>query len=165
MLFRSWEILGELAAALGQPLGYDTLEQIGSTIRSVLARESAAPRGPQLQRVEPVAAPAPSPDFPLRLITGSLMFDRGTIQSHCQVLPTLCPDPYVELHPAEAARRGLADGQMVTVTSPHGAIPRRVRVSDDTPEGAAFVPSGYNSSPVARLLADDGGATCVRLDA
>ncbi|MBI3911554.1 MAG: molybdopterin-dependent oxidoreductase, partial [Armatimonadetes bacterium] len=163
-----WEILSDLATALGRPLGYTSVEQVAREIRRALTSGGSPDRirtGPRLQRVDAAAVPTPPKEFPLRLITSTLMFDRGSVQRECQVLPTLCPDPYVELHPEEAARLGVAEGQPVKVASPHGETTRQVRISEDTPMGAAFVPAGYNASPVARLLAEDGGFVGVRISA
>lgn len=45
----------------------------------------------------------------------------------------------IELHPRELARRGLADGELVRVSSRHGALVLRVAASDALRPGMAFV--------------------------
>jgi anaerobic selenocysteine-containing dehydrogenase len=87
------------------------------------------------------------------------MFDRSTIQRESVVLPGLAPDPFAELHPAEAARLSLGDGAKAVVETAQGRVELTVRVSEDTPEGAVFVPSGYVDPPVAGLWPT--GATVV----
>lgn len=144
-----WAILSLLAEDLGQPLGYDSEADVVKAMRRTLdaATGNAAP-------ASAIVAPAPvalTTERPLRLFTGKLMFDRSTIQRESVVLPTLAPEAFVELHPAEAGRLSLADGDLAVVETALGRVELPVRVSDDTPEGAAFVPSGYVDPPVAGL--------------
>jgi predicted molibdopterin-dependent oxidoreductase YjgC len=166
-----WAILNAIAAKLGQSMGYGTVDTIVADIRKALheaplsrgSREwtltgieyepapSSKLQAPGDENVEPGAG---SLELTLRLITGRLMFDRSTVQVQSTVLPTLAPDPFVELNPADAKRLSLEAGSMVTVRSPHGSLDLRLRVSDDTPAGAAFIPRGYNQAPVNRLLSD-----------
>jgi formate dehydrogenase major subunit len=81
------------------------------------------------------------------------------------VLPTLAPDPFVELNPSDAERLGLKEGAPVLVQSPHGRLELTLRVSDDTSAGCAFVPRGYNKAPVNRLLSETDEAVQVRIEA
>ena len=65
-------------------------------------------------------------NLPLRLYTGRLMFDRGTVQRESAVLPGLAPDPFAEIHPEDAGPLGIANGEQVLVTTAIGlfvAIP------------------------------------------
>jgi anaerobic selenocysteine-containing dehydrogenase len=72
------------------------------------------------------------------------------------VLPTLAPDPFLEIHPEDARAHGIAGGDVVIVESPRGRLDLEAKVTAGTPAGAVFVPSGYNEAPVNTLLA---GAT------
>ncbi|MFX0577120.1 molybdopterin-dependent oxidoreductase [Nocardia nepalensis] len=47
------------------------------------------------------------------------------------------------MHPADAAERGLSDGEPVTVTSPMGSIVVTLEVSDDIRTGAIAIPHGW----------------------
>ena len=100
----------------------------------------------------------------LQLVTGRLMFDRSTVQIQSTVLPTLAPDPFVELNPADAAALGLQEGSKVAVQSAHGRLDLALRVSENTPEGSAFVPRGYNEAPVNRLQSDRDENVRVRVE-
>jgi anaerobic selenocysteine-containing dehydrogenase len=55
--------------------------------------------------------------------------------------------PFVEINPADAAARGIADGDTVTVESERGWCELRAAVTDDVPLGVAVAPKG----PWARL--------------
>jgi assimilatory nitrate reductase catalytic subunit len=53
-------------------------------------------------------------------------------------------EPVAELHPADAAVAQLADGALVSISSPWGEMVARVRVSDDQRRGSVFVPMHWN---------------------
>jgi formate dehydrogenase alpha subunit len=150
-----WEILADLAAAMGQSLGYDAPDSVIADIRKALAVS------PQVQGAAPLGltaaeTPAPLPSdaqFPLRLYTGRIMFDRGTMAGFSTVLPTLAPEPFVEIHPEDARAHGIAAGDVLVVESSRGQLELEARVTAGTPTGSVFVPSGYNEAPVNTLLA------------
>jgi anaerobic selenocysteine-containing dehydrogenase len=52
------------------------------------------------------------------------------------------PEPTVALHPADAAARGLVDGQAVSLVNELGSVGVRLAVSADTRPGVAVVPKG-----------------------
>ncbi len=56
--------------------------------------------------------------------------------------------PFVEINPADAAARGIADGMRVLVASARGDCELRAVVTDDAPPGVAVAPKG----PWARLM-------------
>jgi anaerobic selenocysteine-containing dehydrogenase len=55
--------------------------------------------------------------------------------------------PFVEINPADAAERGIVDGDIVTVESERGWCELRAVVTDDVPPGVVVAPKG----PWARL--------------
>jgi anaerobic selenocysteine-containing dehydrogenase len=52
-------------------------------------------------------------------------------------------EPALLVHPADAARHGLADGGRARVSNDHGAVEVAVEVSDDVVEGAVCYPHGW----------------------
>ena len=76
----------------------------------------------------------------------------------------------LEMHPADAARRGLADGQRVRVWNAHGEVITRLRLNGDLAEGVVCLPKGLwarhteNGRTANALapptLADLGGNAC-----
>ena len=156
-----WDILNEVARAMGQSLGYSSVDSVVKAIRGAVTSVNGT--GTALPAIQPAPAAVAADGFPLRMLAGALMFDRSTIQRESTVLPTLAPDPYLEINPADATTLGLSDGDMVTVASPHGSITRQTKVSDATPAGAVFVPEGYNESPVGQLLSEAYERVSVRV--
>ena len=149
-----WAVLNMLSDEMKQPLGYSKVDSVSRAFRNALAAAPQPSGAPGLQRVETPQAPATDASFPMRLFTGGMLFDRSTIQRESTVLPGLCADPFVEINPADAERLGGVDGQRVAVQTPHGSLNLNLRVSEDTPAGSAFVPSGYNEAPVTVLFGE-----------
>ena len=89
---------------------------------------------------EPVDAP--SPDHPLVLTTGRLAHQWHTMTRTGKSKDLLAaePEPFIELHAADAKRFGVADGENVLVRSRRGRATLRARVSDSVAEGVAFAP-------------------------
>ncbi len=88
---------------------------------------------------DPSPPPAAPPDRPLALLVGRSIYDAGQMLSRSPDLREVTPKPFVELHPHEAAARGLAEGDEVSVASHRASVRTRVRISDATPPGAAFM--------------------------
>lgn len=84
------------------------------------------------------ATQAPS-GYPLILLAARALYDGGVMATHSPELRNVTPAPFVELNPAEASTRGLSGGEEVTVTAIRGSMRLQLRVSADTPKGAAFV--------------------------
>jgi predicted molibdopterin-dependent oxidoreductase YjgC len=153
-----WKILTMLAEDLGSSLGYSTAEAVGKDVRAAYSGAAAAP-APAMAKAEAPAAAKTGGDLPLALFTGKLMFDRSTIQGRSTVLPGLAPDPFVELHEVDAKRVGISSGDRVEVATAQGALKTTAKVSASVAPGSAFVPLGYNATPVSALLTE--GATAV----
>src|SRR5277367_2087989 len=85
---------------------------------------------------------------PLRLNTGRIrdqwhtMTRTGTSARLGQHLP----EPYVEVHPDDAARHGLADGSFARVTTDHGQCTLKVVVSPRQQRGMLFAPIHWSEA-------------------
>jgi anaerobic selenocysteine-containing dehydrogenase len=88
---------------------------------------------------DPLEAEA-GPRFPLRLLTAPGYFQAHTAYAGAAVLRRREGPPECVLHPEDAAARGLEDGQAVELYNDHGSVRFRLRVSDETARGVAFVP-------------------------
>jgi anaerobic selenocysteine-containing dehydrogenase len=94
-------------------------------------------------RVKAPGQPGQAPPGALLLLASRAIYDNGAMMSRALDLGVVTPAPFVELHPDEAAARGLVAGSEVTVTSARESVGASVRVplriSTDTPPGAAAV--------------------------
>jgi anaerobic selenocysteine-containing dehydrogenase len=88
----------------------------------------------------------PSAERPLLLTTGRTLyhFHTRTKTGRVSQLTAAAPDAWVELHPEDAERLGIAEGDVVRIASARGAVETRARVSGIRP-GHVFVPFHYGS--------------------
>ncbi|ASP36498.1 nitrate reductase [Labrenzia sp. VG12] len=63
-------------------------------------------------------------------------------------------EPYVELHPEDARRAGIAAADLVDVTSPHGSALVRAQISERAQPGSVFVPIHWTDQVSSRARID-----------
>ena len=96
---------------------------------------------------EPVEGPLGSPElaqhYPLVFNSGSRVVTDFRSQFHSvEGLSRIAPEPVVWLNSADAALRGIADGDLVEVVSPRGSVPVRAYVTEDIVVGNVDVSQG-----------------------
>lgn len=95
--------------------------------------------------------------FPLTLNTGRVR-DQWHTMTRTGRSPRLgqhVAEPFAEIHPEDAAARGIAAADLVEVTSPSGRALVRALVTDRVPAGSVFVPMHWSAE----------FAACARVDA
>lgn len=104
---------------------------------------AVTPRGP---------ANAVSDQWPLALNTGRIRDHWHTMTRTAKSarLSAHIPEPFVEIHPTDANRYGVADGALATVSTVRGEAHVRVIVTDGQREGTLFVPMHWNDQFAAR---------------
>jgi anaerobic selenocysteine-containing dehydrogenase len=85
---------------------------------------------------EPTGAAA----YPLRLLTTPGYFQSHTAFSGVAFLRNREGAPCAVLHPADAASRGLSDGQVVHLRNDRGHVSLRLLVRDEVRPGVVLVP-------------------------
>ena len=101
---------------------------------------------PKIENLEQKLSPA----FPLALNTGRIR-DQWHTMTRTGKTARLCHhinQPYLEIHPADATPRGIAEGDLVEVASHYGQAVLRAAVGVHQRPGSAFMPmhwSGQNS--------------------
>ena len=97
--------------------------------------------------------------WPLRLLTAPGYYQSHTAFSGNPFLRRRQGPPVAILHPDEAARRGLADGDDIELFNDRGTLGVTLRVSDEVPVGVALVPgqrpSGEARHGTVNLLCSD----------
>ncbi|HWE56118.1 MAG TPA: nitrate reductase [Acidimicrobiales bacterium] len=86
----------------------------------------------------------PTDDYPFRLTTGRTVyhFHTRTKTGRAPELAAAAPDMWVELCPQDAEAHGIAEGDLVKVSSPRGAIHAPARLTGSRP-GVVFAPFHY----------------------
>jgi molybdopterin-containing oxidoreductase family molybdopterin binding subunit len=114
--------------------------------RIELYKEELVEHGAELPYYhEPVEASPANPlyeRFPLTLL---FSHSRHRIHSTFANLPKfkqIEPEPIVEIHTGDAARRGITDGQRVRVYNQRGTVCLKARLSADLKPGVTVIPEG-----------------------
>lgn len=87
----------------------------------------------------------PDEEYPLILTTGRVLYQyhTRTMTGRSEGVNDLAPECEVEVHPADAARLGLSDGQQARLSSRRGRVEARVWITDRVAEGVVFMPFHY----------------------
>lgn len=108
---------------------------------------------------EPYWSPQGSPDiardYPLVLSAGI----RSKTYTHSQgrqldVLRAWESEPRAQIHPEDAAERGIADGDAMEISSPHGRIKVMAWVTDTILKGVVHAPHGWAKANCNALIPD-----------
>jgi assimilatory nitrate reductase catalytic subunit len=101
-------------------------------------------------RYLPVADPV-NPRFPFRLTTGRLRDQWHGMSRTGRVarLFSHAPEPALSMARGDAVRRGLADGELVRVTSRRGTLVLPLQLSDEVASGTLFAPMHWNGQFLA----------------
>ncbi|MDF9409414.1 MAG: Acetylene hydratase [Pelotomaculum sp. PtaB.Bin013] len=109
--------------------------------------------------VEPAQSPISTPElakeYPLIMISGARrQAFTHTQMRHVPHLRALEPEPFVEMHPATAARAGVKDGERVKLSTRNGSIKLRVKEEPRLMPGVVSVPHGWAGDANVNLLTD-----------
>ena len=104
------------------------------------------------------SAEAEDTDYPLLLSTGRTLYhyNSATQTRREQGAHHKQPEAYIELHPKDAGRRGIVDGDMVTVSTRRGHIECRALLSRQVRRGCIWMPFHFAEAR-ANLLTNDVG--------
>jgi assimilatory nitrate reductase catalytic subunit len=86
--------------------------------------------------------------FPLSLNTGRVR-DQWHTMTRTALAPELnlhAPEPYVEIHPADAAEAGLTEGMLARVRTPRGEAVAVAKISGRQRPGSLFMPMHWTSA-------------------
>ncbi len=161
------EVWREVRRALPEMLGgvsYDRLEredlrwpcpnENSPGVSILFTKGFATADGKARMLPAPWKPPDETPDdaYPLVLSTGRVLYHwHGGTLSRRSELERVYPEMKVEVHPADAARYGVKDGESVWVASRRGRIQATVWVTDRTPEGVVFAPFHFAEQPANKL--------------
>ncbi len=95
--------------------------------------------------------------WPFVLNSGRILYQyhSATMSRRCPVLVEYANEAYVLMHPADAARLGLSDGERVRISSRRSSIETKLRCSEEVSAGELFMPFHFEESPVNRLTRDE----------
>jgi assimilatory nitrate reductase catalytic subunit len=160
---RDFDLSGLAAISNGE---YDALDPVQWPIAGAADGDAQPVRGPVDKRFfaagefftpdrkarfiaveEPALKEQPSSAYPFRLNTGRIR-DQWHTMTRTGLSPRLAthlPEPFVEVHPDDAARLGLVDGGFAEVSTEHGVCLLKVMVSEGQRPGSLFVPIHWSA--------------------
>jgi NADH-quinone oxidoreductase subunit G len=144
-----WEIFASLALACGGDLGFETLDELHEEMGRLLApleprERTIADDGASAVRVE---------EGELLLFSYPLLVDDGRLSEGADELKTaLGDDPFLEIHPEDAAANSIEDGVDVTIRTAAGEATLPAGVTDHVAKGSVFVPFNQRGLAANTLL-------------
>ena len=101
-------------------------------------------------------AEMPGEEFPFVLSTGRQLyqFHTGTMTRKSRAIHQVSPTGYVEIHADDAERLGIANDQMVEVTTSRGQVTTPARVTTSIEKGWLFMPFHFQEGPANALTHD-----------
>ncbi len=95
----------------------------------------------------------PDEEYPLLLTTGRVLwhYHTGSLSRRSQGLAAIYPEGLIEMHPDDAARLGVTNGEMVQVASRRGQVNVKTDVTLKIPAGIVFMTFHFAES-AANLL-------------
>jgi predicted molibdopterin-dependent oxidoreductase YjgC len=166
-----WKILCDLSTKMGYPMGYQSPAEIMEEIATLVPfyagvsysnLEKSGIQWPSKngwkQRFLPVEykGPAEQPDnkYPLWIIPRGFHYHYGigTTTKRAMGLAKVFPDSCIEVHPEDATKVGLKDGDKVKIVSPRGEVETVCRISGAVPKGVAYFATTFFPVFVNNLL-------------
>jgi predicted molibdopterin-dependent oxidoreductase YjgC len=167
-----WKILCDLSTKMGYPMGYQSPAEVMDEIASIVPiyagvsysnLEKDGIQWPSKngwkKRFFPVEyiGPAERPDdkYPLWIIPRGFHYHYGigTTNKRAMGLAKVYPDSCIEVHPEDATKAGLGDGDRVKVTSPRGELETSCKISGAVPRGLAYFATTFFPVFVNNLIA------------
>jgi formate dehydrogenase major subunit len=87
-------------------------------------------------------------EYPMWLTTGRahVHYHTGTMTRNSPTLHAQMPEGFVEINPQDAAEKGIADGDEVSVASRRGEITAKAMLTDRVKPGMVFLPFHFSES-------------------
>jgi NADH-quinone oxidoreductase subunit G len=159
-----WSILDDIARRMGKDLGLSSASQVGKEIADVAlayagvtwdlleweARDGAVvPYGEATQPLEyiPVATSLPSTSSEMVLHSARTMYDDGVLMRYGLSLHRLAPGAGAYLHPDDARRLGVGEGDEVSIDAGETSAVLPVVVDPSLHRGVVYVPFNQPGGP------------------
>jgi formate dehydrogenase len=104
-----------------------------------------------------------APDFPLRLIGMRELRSHNSWMHNAPLLMRGGRTHALRMHPDDAAEAGVAEDDLVRISSPDGAVEAPVTLTDEMTRGAVALPHGWGHRGGGWRLANEAGGVNVNL--
>jgi anaerobic selenocysteine-containing dehydrogenase len=104
-----------------------------------------------------------APEFPLRLIGMRELRSHNSWMHNAPLLMRGGRTHALRMNPEDAAEAGIADGELVRISSEAGAVEATVKVTDEMTRGTVALPHGWGHKGGGWTLANEAGGANVNL--
>ncbi len=166
-----WMILTHLAGQMGAAWPFADARSVTSEIAGIVpgyagltwealgdqgiqwdAESAAVVAADQAGDEEAAAETAGGDDYPLALVSGTVLYDGGTLFRLTEEMQGMAHGATVGLNPADAADIGVETGAPVRVQSEAGSLELTVAVDEQVQLGTAWIPESLPGAPVGALM-------------
>jgi formate dehydrogenase alpha subunit len=148
---------------MGAPYDYTEAEEIRRDLLQMAPGVFEKPTSPALRHdgttdvsaryARPAtAADAPSKEYPFELSLYQVLYHSGKMSTRDKGLLEINAKKLLQMSSKDAETLGVADGQRVKVTSPHGSVEVGIEISLDLSIGSCRFPEHFNDPAVKDLL-------------
>ncbi len=94
-------------------------------------------------------AESTSEEYPLILTTGRMLehWHTGSMSRRSEVLDALQPNGMIDIHPDDALKLGITEGDIVAVSSARGKIKTRAHITDKVAPGVTYMAFHWSEAP------------------
>ena len=143
-----WQIFVGLAEAMGGSLGFETIDALREEAAALLA-----PRDVPVRSTAWTGTGRPQLAGELTAFTYPLLVDEGRmVEGADELKAALEEEVFVEMHPEDAEKHALHNGDRVRVRTETSEAELPLRVTRDVAQGAVFVPFNQPGFAANRLL-------------
>ncbi len=173
-----FDILIELAAALGKPFANTDIASVQQEIESTTPIYKGVFPGDKSVQWTPGSANAKPQfhingtdtqnsdaggDYPFTLQTNNHMFHIGSYSQYAKALVDIGPECIAQLHPDDAKSLGVTSGDKILVESAAGKVEVKVSASKITNRGMLYIPKNWTTVPVNALRNGEEGLINVKI--
>lgn len=180
-----WAIAAELADRIEADLGFESVTDITDEIAAVspihkaatadelasnnsgVVVDSEAEDGPDRfiwTDLGKARSPIPGDNYAFRLVIDRAMYDNGTRLSQCPSLVGSIPKASARIHPSEAARLGVKNGDLIRLISNRGAVEGPAQVDARVARGVVAVAHNQSGLDARLLTSIEDTITDVRIE-
>ncbi len=95
-------------------------------------------------------------EFPLLLTTGRVLehWHTGAMTRHSAALDAISPEALASIHPSDAFRHQIEDGDLCDLATAHGKVCVRARITHEVQAGQVFIPFAFWEAAANKLTGD-----------
>ena len=173
-----FDILIELAEALGKPFESNTLSEIQQEIETAAPIYQGTFPGNESKQWKPNASnkkpllkinsqdspsQSESVGFPFTLQTNNHMFHIGNYSQYAKALVEIGPECIAEINPDDAKELGINSGDQVVIESLSRKVQVKIKTTKITTPGMVYIPKNWTEVPVNDLRNGEEGLINVKV--